>query len=795
MSPLTPARTRLLQTVGVFGLVLSALSLGLSSADAFAADQATFERLDRMEATLSRTAAGVDRVNSDVTQRAGFIGGSEAKTRFEDAVYSYMIGEYDDAAKEFFTLVQADAFTQGSVYRTDSEWYLAESLFELGNLVLAEEAYQGIIDQGAIHPQFDDAVRRQLELYGITGEAERFTKLYTAYIVTGKVQATDLVKYTVGKSLYRQGEFPRAKAMLDEIQPSSFYYSRARYVMGTVLVVEGSYEAAISEFLLSAETSIATAEDREIVDLSNLALGRLHYETDQFIKSAEYYQRISRSSKYWADALYEICWTFIKEGEWEAAKQQVEIFLLAFPEHRYTAELKLLQGHLNMKLNSHESALLNYEGVVEEYTPVELAISEIEQDAMRPIEWFDTLVDADSLGTVYSEDLPRYAVEMLANDEEVSRALDLHKELDKQRADLEESEALIAEIQAAFDSGADGISSFQQARLELGRLELEMNQLRTELLIAEEAWLLANLPSNLQPEVRALQAAREDMERNAGNKAQGELEQQAQLSQKRADKVKGEMLALESEITAQEREAQELGEQLAGSELSDEDKAQVVARLEGVRAELKTAQAKRVDLEMEFQQASQAAVDASQMGTQLTNAILAEGYVALHKKLTPYRRHVTDPDKAAVTQRLDAGWTQVGALQKKTESLRERIDSLETSELARLQSTFKEEVVNVARERAELTGSEAEASALADHAARSGFFRLRNTFAESVLKADKGIVDVYWVRKTDVSDEVAASKKEREALVRELNQRFGTIRQGLPEPVEPPADSEEGGQQ
>ncbi len=795
MSPFTPARERLMQGVGVFGLVLSALSLSLYAPVSHAADQATMERLTRVEETLSRTSAGVNRVSSDVTQRAGFIGGSEAKTRFEDAVYAYMVGEYDDAAREFFTLVQADAFGSGSVYRTDSEWYLAESLFELRNLVLAEEAYQGIIEQGAIHPQFDDAVRRQLELYGITGEAERFTQLYTSYIVSGKVTATDLVKYTVGKSLYRQGEFARAKAMLDEIQPSSFYHSRARYVMGTILVVEGSYEAAISEFLLSAEASIETAEDREVVDLSNLALGRLHYETDQFIKSAEYYQRISRSSAYWADALYEICWTFIKEGEWEAAKQQVEIFLLAFPEHKYTAELKLLQGHLHMKLNSHASALENYEGVVEEYTPVEQRIAEIEQDAMRPIEWFDTLVGADSLNTIYSEDLPRYAVEMLASDPEVARALDLHKDLEKQRADLEESEALIAEIQAAFDSGADGISSFQQARLEIGRLELEMNQLRSELLITEEAWLLANLPSNLQPEVRALQVARDDLVTNKGAEATQAANQAAENARIRAERVKGEMLALQTEISNQERQAQEFGEQLTGSDLNEAEKLDISERLEGVRADLSKAQAKRAELDLEYQRLSKESVDASQMGTQLANTILADGYVALHKKLAPYRRHVTDPDKASVTGRLDASWAQVATLQKETASLRERIDSLETTELARLQTTFNEEVVNVARERVDLTGSEAEASALADHAARSGFFRLRNTFAESVLKADKGIVDVYWVRKTDTSDEVAASKKEREALVRELNQRFSTIRQGLPDPVEPPAETEEGSQQ
>lgn len=784
MKPLPLALRRLALSLGLLGV------LPLVSGTALAADQATMERLERVEASLSRTEASVDRVSADVTSRSGFIGGAEAKLRFEDAVYAYMVREYDVAAREFFTLVEADAFKSGSVYKTDSEWYLGESLFEMGNYALAEEAFQTIIDQGAEHPQFDDAVRRQLELYGLTGDAEAFSRLYTAYIVTGTVQPTDLVKYTVGKSLYRQDEFARAKAMLDEIQPSSYYYARSRYVIGTILVVEGSYEAAIEEFRISAESSITTAEDREVVDLSNLALGRLYYETDQFTKSAEYYQRISRESDYFADALYEIGWTFIKEGDYSQASQSVEIFLLAFPEHRYTAELKLLQGHLNMKQTAYESALQNYEGVVDEYTPVEEAIAEIERDAMRPMEWFDTLVEADSLSTVYDEKLPRYAVEMLASDPEVARALDLHKELEKQEADVAESEQLISEIQAAFDSGADGIASFQQARLELGRLELEMNQIREDLLVAEEAWLLANLPSNMQPEIRALQQAREDLVRDQGQNARKAADQQAEAKRVQAEKKKAEVVKLESEITAMERQASELGARLSQSDLTEAEKLDVSERLERVRGDLQASKVQQVHLEEQFQKLSEESVEASQMGTHLANVIVAEGFDTLHKKLAPYRRHVTDADKAEVTRRLDSVWAEVGGLSTEVSSLRERIDSLETSELAKLQRTFQEEVANVSAERMELTGKSIEASELADHAARSGFFRLRNTFAENVLKADKGIVDVYWVRKTEVSDQVEVSKKEREALVRELNGRFATIRAGLPEPAPEPTGTE-----
>ena len=767
----------------VFARGLFASALLLIASPALAADVTTTERLDRIDVQIVAAEGSLSRVTADVTDRAGFIGADEARDRFENAVYHYLVGEYDTAAKEFFTLVESGAFDRTNPLMTDSQWYLAECLFELGNMSLSEEAFQSIIEAGPKHPFFRDGVRRQLELYGLTGQGKKFYALYDKYIVTGKVEPTDLVKYTVGKSFYRQEEHVRAKSLLGEIPESSIYYGRAHYLLGVILVLDGSYGDAIAEFERSAGISIDTPEDREVVDLSNLALGRLAYETGDLTASAEYYQRIDRKSRYFADALYEVGWTFIKQGDYQQALQSVEIFLLAYPEHRYTAQLRLLQGHLNMKEAQYEDALANYEGVVQEYTPIHDSILAIERDAMKPMEWFNTLVELDELDRYYGTDIPGYAVEMLASDPDVARAVDMHKELARQKADIEESEQLIVELKSAFAGGDDAISSFQEGRLELARLDLEALRLKGELLELEEAWLLTALPENLHAEVRAIRADREALMTGDGaqKRARDDASALAGEYEKKAAKIQTDAAKVAIQVDELDTQAVQLKAKLADSELAAETRTEVSARLGEVQQDLAHARKELYRLQDEHDDLQAAAKKQRDSANEAGNAAMKSGYDGIHGELAALRRHVTSSDRTVVTSRIDGMWRRLDAMDANGQSLGGKLGNLEKTELSGLKRRLEAETRSVSAQRTDYLTRSAQADGLADEVTREGFEELRVEFADSVLKADKGIVDVYWVRKVGVSDERKALGKEQEALLRELDGRFRLIRQGLPE--------------
>ena len=62
---------------------------------------------------------------------------------------------------------------------------------------------------------------------------------------------------------------------------------------------------------------------------------------------------------------------------------------------------------------------------------------------------------------------------------------------------------------------------------------------------------------------------------------------------------------------------------------------------------------------------------------------------------------------------------------------------------------------------------------------KSGFGRLEDFFAQSVLKADMGIVDVYWAQKLEVADQKERVKEEKQELLEDLDRRFRIIKQKL----------------
>ena len=62
---------------------------------------------------------------------------------------------------------------------------------------------------------------------------------------------------------------------------------------------------------------------------------------------------------------------------------------------------------------------------------------------------------------------------------------------------------------------------------------------------------------------------------------------------------------------------------------------------------------------------------------------------------------------------------------------------------------------------------------------RSGFARMEDFFADSVLKAEMGIIDVYWARKLEIADQRERIQDERNMLVAELERRFAIIRQKM----------------
>ncbi|MDP2317277.1 MAG: tetratricopeptide repeat protein [Pseudomonadota bacterium] len=795
------------------GLILALLLAPVANA----AEKAPPDRMRDLETEATTLQRQSEEIRRNFTERSGLIGVGEARERYEDAVYLFLVKDYEAAATSFYILVQSRALGNMDLAR-DSEWYLAESLFELGNFRTAEEAYRSISEKGPQHPYFPDAIRRLLEVYGIIGDTERFDRYYNDFIVTGKVPTTELISYTLAKSFYRRGEFNRAKGMFEGLPATSPYYSRSRYFLGVLMIREKNYKQAIEEYQ-RVQTVVPTDPDQQqILELSQLALARLYYETGEFALASEWYGKLPGTSPYFADQLYESVWTFVKQASaalppeepitvlrarqtpeevqaakdaaekgraqarewWSAAQKQVGIFLDKYPEHRYAADLKILQGHLQMKLESYEDARVAYERVIDEYTPLVARL-----DAVNSSDQLRRLLEGATGGEAgLSERLPPFAMGMLLGDEDVSRAATAWRTVEEQKAELAASERIVKDLELALSGGGNMLGGFVVAGQEVDGIRGAALSMRDRLLDAEAIWLRARVPAQYRTEIQLIQKDRASVLASVTA-----IDASSDLSSDRTDTYEEQVREVQQRAFRLSQVAQEAkalasstADQVAQSKLSVAEADKVRAAIVTEQRTLETALGELEILQGEVVRKRvmrTVLVESATGGDDGRRAAIVARYGELRRKLQVYRTYVTDGEASTVYAQTDRVWAGVEVLEANTEETARVLAAAEGREIAAVRTRLARESQRVVELRRDIVRESAEAETVALKAVRSGIRDLEAEFRADVLEADKGIVDVYWLRKAAASDEMMVLGKEQARLLRELDDQFRIVRENL----------------
>jgi TolA-binding protein len=763
-------------------LTLGLLGLLLAQADANAAAGApTLRQLDLVVAEANNIGRTVDRLEADFTRRRGLIGEAEATRRFEDGVYRYLIGDYESAAVLFYGLVQSDALVSAPLAR-DSEWYLAECLLERKSYSSAEAAYKIILQRGSTHTFYADAVLGLLEVYGITRNAEAFDEVYRDYVISGKVPATDRVRYTVAKNLWRQGQNARAKAMFGEIQVGNAYYARAHYFLGAILSAEGDYEAANAEFKRVYELP----DPGEIAHLNLLALGRINYELGRYGEAATFYQAIPGESEYFADQLYELTWAYIKQERWADAQAQIDVFMVGFPENRHAVELRLLQGHMRMKQNDLFNALTRYEAVVAKYGPFSDQLRSIELDREQTEDWFRRI--SESKATEVDERLPAFAMEMLVDDPSMERAVTAHRELARQGVDLANGRTLASDVQGVLSQESPSIGTFERGRSDLARMRDDSLSLRATLLTICLSYIedegepdAAASARSLTERLEVIQGRSEEVQGAANSQVDA---RQAHLDQVREVQSLAGRVSTESEDLARRTLAlrRRLDDRASG--MSADDANLVRDLIDEMGVEIAEIQRELARLQSGATRNALARVVPAATGVSSVDdsrELLARDYAELHAGEQKLRPKVTDSSATDVFRKIDEVWAQVEKSDGRIDSIRDRLDAAEKREVAVMRELLAAQKGELVALDSEVAKSKEDTEALAVDITADSVTRVKADLADTIMQADMGIVDVYWLRKTATSDEMTRLADERSIKTTAMDERYKLVRQKLDE--------------
>ncbi|MCB9671749.1 MAG: tetratricopeptide repeat protein [Alphaproteobacteria bacterium] len=760
------------------------LALGLVLAPAYAG---VVDDLDRAGVSAEELVVTAEQLDHRIAPGRAFLNNVDAVGRFEDNLFALMVGEYRKAAEGFFGLVTTGALQDADLHR-DAEWYLAEALFGMGNVVTAEARFRVVAEDDG-HPFREDAVRRLLELYAKTDQDERFTELYEKEIVRGRVNASGVVTYTIARSFYQRGDIARARDYFKDLPPGDPWYTRAQYFLGVLELREGDIDGAIPFFQAASEGSVTDVAQRKTQDLALLALARLAYERSDFEKAGEYYQVISGDSPYLADVLREQVWSFIKQNRYDEALRAAELFLLAFPEHRYAGELRVVQGHLYMGCgqqpdrcpqpdlpigegDAYERALTTYEKIVEDYEPVRDRFSDLASSKDEPGVYFQKVFAAHAPD---DSGLPPFAVAMMRGDEELDHALRVYERIEEQRTDLFESELMVAELEAIL-SGPTAVGGFEASRYMAIVNQARAIREQVELLEIEKAWLAEQDVSGLE-RFDTTMASIQSMSKDAEERIRSQRELQTGRDDA-ASSVSSQITEVERMIEEGHDEIDKLRRRLAAPNILDEAGRRDVEReLSDVETILRDSRTRLTELRVRLSQLRMPTVEDAprrakpgEVDKELTQAIgsLRQSYQSVRPGQT-----------AEIAKRFDAVHERLRTAQELYSRVLDRIETLAESEIARVRERFAAEAVEVRAQRAEIDDATLEAEKLAVSLTRSGFARMEDFFADSVLKAEMGIIDVYWARKLEIADQRERIQDERNMLVAELERRFAIIRQKM----------------
>ena len=757
------------------GLATLMVPRGMSTAEAtpdvvLAEVGRELESAERAIGALQTRATSLER---RVAPGQGFINAEQAVQRYQDAVYFYLLSEYERAAESFFALVATGVLGDTGLHR-DAEWYLADSLMLMGNNELAEESLL-IIAEDDGHPFRSDAVRRLLELYARVGNAEAFDLLFRGEILSGRVKPSELITYSVGKAFHTRGEFQKAREYFQSLGESSEYYARAQYFIGAMLVaeaIERPDDARLREALTVFEPltvrGVTTDSDRKVLDLSMLALGRIHYELGEFDEAALAYSQVGGDSDYLADKLHEIVWTFIKQEDYQQALRAVEIFLLAYPEHEYAAELKLNQGHLHFQEDEYDSALTRYDEVIAEYAPVRDRIARMVRDGDRRGGTFERVAELYNNRYSSSNDLPAYAVSMMMADDEMARAVAVDSELGRQLDVIRESQVLLDELKLALGE-ATGLGSFEGIRYELALAMADTLSQHLGVLRAEDAWLR---------EV-------------SGGKVDGQLDgiasRRIALDEIAVDVVTSARsvgFAI-SDRDAQLAEAEERSAQLTDrrDELADEREA-ALDRGDNARATALGARLERIDQDLAAEPPGDGRVGVllDKLEQEQARALvqLLDGIEQTTSELATLRGVAgVDPRLDTMAQRFDAIYASASRTVERLQRIQQTLSQTESNELYRIRGRIDREDQAVAQQVVDLDDVTIEAKEVAEALTLASFRELQSFFEQSVLGADMGVVNVYWSRWLHLGEQLAKTNQERADLLSDVDRRFQVLEQKL----------------
>ena len=761
-------------------LVLLSVVLGAPSASAQSVEQTTQEVID----IEGRTA----RLLREPLRRTQRRSPTFIEERLTDGELFYRLQDYVRASIIFTDIVEN--------YRDhrafpDALFLLGDSLFRAGDYLGARTRLRELISNSqnpAFRPYLQRALGRLIEIAIHTrdfdGVEDYFAQL--SRIPPSEIEAT--TNYFRAKYLYNravptddvlraraegepapvidQAGLEEARQAFEAVQEGSPYYPQARYFIGVIYTLREQYPQAIEAFRRVLRSPAETEEQRNVLELTQLALGRLYYETDQLDQAVEAYQAVPRTSANFHIALYEIAWVYIRMGDSTRAERALEVLSVAAPESRFIPDGQLLRGNLLLRNGRFDDANQIFREVAREFGPVRRELDEILAAHADPAAYFRGLVRENMESFDANAFLPPLAQRWAELEGDMDRALGVLSDLSTARRLVRETSELVERLEAAL-AQPNRVAIFADLRLQMERATALRNRnarVRRDLMRLLEARdpNAARQVADLRREMQAIERFFDGMPVDDAEFSEFD------------DSVLGRYRRLGRELTRLEVELEGMEARVVAMEryVTDTEADRNAEGVAAIRAELLTHRASTEAYREQIRQL-RIALEASRIQVGVGDARY-ERHDQLRRQHAQLATQVVariGPNNAALANLFG----RVDRVDGQLDQRESEIMTIVEERTADIRRQLEEESGRIAGYRAALTQLEQETEEVVGAVTHANFRQVQTRFYDLVLRADVGRIDVAWARREEHRMRIEMLTRDRASEMRTLDDEFREI--------------------
>jgi tetratricopeptide (TPR) repeat protein len=709
--------------------------------------------------------------------------GAPSHKRLIDAEISYSLGDYDAAA-----LVLLDLTSKQQALGSDLEpatYYLAESLYQKGDLGAARGYFEQLVVSGNAFAKYYQASLERIVEIGIKNKDADVSDFVSRLAgLSGSVRQPS-VPYVLGKYSYAQNKYDEAIALFNEVPKGSDYELQALYFSGTTQVAKKDLAKASDIFADLIARKPRTATDRRVIELGELALGRLHYEREEASKSIDAYLLVDRHSDLFPDALYEVAWVYVKGKQYDKALRALELLEQSDPTSTKTPTTRILEGNLRIRkaqmvrqaqvngtistgdvsdpATEYDKAAKIFTETHDVYMPSYQALSQMVDGNLDPASFIAQIAGRQQHVFQLAAPIPEAAAQWLRDEPAVQRFVGVETDLGDVQSDIQETENTIQQLEGviAAKDHAGLYPAIAGKRARIDAIQQDLVRLRSA--IHDKAGVAS-------PERKAMESQYFAL----GNPEQAFTERVA-IAREGFDKIDNDATDIDATIGSAQAMAVAV-RKYANDVLPSDRRTSVQSQLDDAAKEAQAIEDELAAVHREID-----------LGKDL--ASIGDDGIAQARAL---RKQVT------AAQDNEARSMGTNELAQRAMRLADSLDQMDAKmaqtveqSLEQAKATLADAEKQLAAYKSELAGYDTEAKTDGAGVLAASFKNVKAKFYDVIVRTDVGNVDVAWSQTQDNDDDLKRLNLTRSRELKQLKDEFkDVLDEGTQKPSAPKKQSE-----